>query len=159
LGEIIGVSKPVLAAHGIAVLQAPGYAEGVVTLTTRLLHESGEWIESEAGSPVPKMDPQGVGSAVTYLRRYSLAGLCGITQEDDDGNAASQRREQETPKPTADRPASEKQVKFLENLTGSSTLEEKERDAIRARILRGMTATEASKAIEYIQGKIDGQDS
>jgi hypothetical protein len=59
-----------------------------VHLTTRLLHTSGQWIEDTASSPLPKADPQGVGSATTYLRRYALAAFLCITQEDDDGEAA-----------------------------------------------------------------------
>ena len=93
LPAVIDTSKPVLAAHGIVVLQAPGWDGERCTVTTRFLHESGEWIEGEAASPVAKMDPQGIGSAITYLRRYSLAGMAGIGQEDDDGNAASERRD------------------------------------------------------------------
>jgi hypothetical protein len=52
-----------------------------------LMHDSGEWICSIAGSPISKNNPQGVGDAVTYLRRYSLAAISGLGQEDDDGNS------------------------------------------------------------------------
>ena len=62
--------------------------DGKLHLVTRLLHESGEWIEDTAVCPMPKQDPQGLGSAMTYLRRYSLASICGLYQEDDDGEAA-----------------------------------------------------------------------
>ena len=75
--------------HGLVVIQAPGLRDGWVTLETLIAHESGEWIRSEAGSPMPKADPQGAGSAITYLRRYSLASLFSLPQEDDDGNAGS----------------------------------------------------------------------
>jgi hypothetical protein len=84
------------------VVQGPGWRDGVVTVTTRFLHSSGEWIETEAGAPVAHRfekvdgtvtdkgpDAQTAGSAISYLRRYSLAAMAGITQEDDDGNAAS----------------------------------------------------------------------
>ena len=37
---------------------------------------------------LPEFGPQQVGSAISYTRRYSLAAICGITQQDDDGNAA-----------------------------------------------------------------------
>lgn len=82
-------TKPVLAEHGIVAIQGPGWDGEHCTLTTRFLHESGEWIETVAGTPVSKADPQGIGSAITYLRRYALAAMAGITQEDDDGNSAS----------------------------------------------------------------------
>jgi hypothetical protein len=89
LASVIDTTKPVLSKYGLAVVQMPGFADGLATLDCRLVHESGEWIEGTAGAPLQKNDPQGVGSALTYLRRYSLAALTGITQEDDDGNAAS----------------------------------------------------------------------
>ena len=75
---------------GLTLIQGPGMREGWVTVDTLLAHvESGEWVKSEAGSPMPKADPQGAGSAITYLRRYSLAALFSLPQEDDDGNAGS----------------------------------------------------------------------
>ena len=64
-----------------------------MNLTTRLIHESGEWIEDTASCPLAKQDPQGLGSALTYLRRYSLSAICGLYADDDDGNSASNRVE------------------------------------------------------------------
>lgn len=98
LPEVIDTVGPVLAKHGFSVVQLPGWEDGICTLDTMLLHKSGQWIRGTAGSPIAKQDAQGVGSAVTYLRRYSLAALCRIAQEDDDGNAAAggQRQEQES---------------------------------------------------------------
>lgn len=81
--------KP-LADNGLAVIQLPHTYNGqTVTLTTRLVHESGEWIESSLACHVGKPNAHGVGSVITYLRRYMLASLVGIYQEDDDGNEAS----------------------------------------------------------------------
>jgi hypothetical protein len=92
LASVIDATKATLASHGLVVVQAPGWQDGRVTVTTRIIHTSGEWIEATAEAPAPKADPQGVGSAVTYLRRYSLAAMCGITQEDDDGETATARQ-------------------------------------------------------------------
>jgi len=89
LAEVLNTVRPVLAEHGISIVQAPSYAEGIVSVTMLLMHESGEYVESVASSPIQKDDPQGIGSATTYLRRYALAAMCGVAQEDDDGNAAS----------------------------------------------------------------------
>jgi hypothetical protein len=89
LASVLDTTKPVLAKYGLAVVQMPGFADGCATLDCVIVHESGEWMGGTAGAPLQKNDPQGVGSALTYLRRYSLAALAGITQEDDDGNAAS----------------------------------------------------------------------
>lgn len=93
LPTVIEAVKPALNEHGIVFVQAPEPAQpGFLALTTRLIHESGEWIESTAVTPLPKQDPQGYGSAITYLRRYSLAAAVGLYQDDDDGNAASMSR-------------------------------------------------------------------
>lgn len=62
-------------------------------LVTRLMHSSGQWIEGSVLIEPVKKDPQGVGSATTYLRRYSLAAMVGLVQVDDDGNEASRHPE------------------------------------------------------------------
>lgn len=88
LAEVLNTVRPVFAKHGLAVTQFPSYAEGVVSVETVLTHSSGEWMSGTISAPVSKQDAQGVGSAVTYCRRYSLAAVAGIAQEDDDGNSA-----------------------------------------------------------------------
>lgn len=77
--------------HGIAITQSPMPAEnGCIALDTQLSHASGQWMRSRLMLPVAKQDPQGYGSAITYARRYAIGCMCGIvTEEDDDGNAAS----------------------------------------------------------------------
>lgn len=89
LAEIINTVRPVFSKHGLAVIQSPSYDGGIVSVTTLLTHKSGQWIRDVASAPASKLDAQGIGSATTYLRRYSLAAFAGIAQEDDDGNAAS----------------------------------------------------------------------
>lgn len=98
LGSVIEAVKEPLNKHGIAIVQTLSEGKEGLHLSSRLLHTSGQWIEDTAFSPISKNDPQGVGSAVTYLRRYSLAALLCITQEDDDGNAASGGATQSAPK-------------------------------------------------------------
>lgn len=81
-------------------MQTPSPSDvGMLFLTTRLIHESGEWIEDMATVPLPKNDPQGYGSAMTYARRYALSAITGLYQDDDDGNAAS--LPEKAPKPAA----------------------------------------------------------
>lgn len=92
LAEVLNTVRPVFAKHGLAVTQFPAFADGLASVETVLTHSSGEWMSGTASAPVVKQDPQGVGSALTYLRRYSLAAVAGIAQEDDDGNAASNGR-------------------------------------------------------------------
>ncbi len=94
LGEVWRVVKEAFAPHGLSVIQLPETSptDGTVTLTTTLLHESGEWLSGTMPVRVVKDDPQGVGSGITYARRYALAGLCGVVAEpDDDGEAAMGR--------------------------------------------------------------------
>lgn len=95
LPTVIDAVKPALNDAGIVFLQTPSPSEdGRLHLTTRFIHESGEWIEDTAVTTLSKQDPQGVGSAITYLRRYSLASFIGLYQDDDDGNAASNNHAQ-----------------------------------------------------------------
>lgn len=90
LAEILNTVRPVFSANCIAIVQTPTFESGVASVETMLCHESGEFISSVCSSPVSKQDAQGIGSAITYLRRYSLAAMCGIAQEDDDGQHAVQ---------------------------------------------------------------------
>lgn len=84
-----------LSKYGIALTQwpVPASSPGRVALMTRIAH-GGQWMRSTLECPVTKQDPQGVGSALTYLRRYMLSAVAGIAPEDDDlkdddGNRAS----------------------------------------------------------------------
>jgi len=88
LAEVLNTVRPVFSANGLSFVQMPSFADGVVMVETVLMHESGEWISETASSPITKQDAQGVGSAITYLRRYSLAAFAGVAQEDDDANAS-----------------------------------------------------------------------
>lgn len=63
----------------------------VVSVLTRLAHSSGQWMEDEVSTMLPTGDPQAVGSAITYLRRYALQSVAGVAPEDDDGEAAHSR--------------------------------------------------------------------
>lgn len=76
---------------GLSYVQEATSEGNQVSVTTILLHESGEWIElTPLTLPVAKNDAQAFGSAETYARRYSLSAAFGITSDlDDDGNAAS----------------------------------------------------------------------
>lgn len=78
-----------LASNGLAVIQSPRLKHEsedhwLVELETRLTHASGQWIEDVLSVPVSKLDAQGVGSASTYARRYSLCAFVGVAPDDDD---------------------------------------------------------------------------
>ena len=90
LASVVDAIRPAAAKHGIAFFQDGTLVEtNKILLTTRVIHESGEWIEHEMLMPVAKVDPQGFGSAMTYARRYALQAAFGVAPAEDDGNAAS----------------------------------------------------------------------
>ena len=107
LEEIISAIKPYLAKNGLSFFQSTTTEGENICVTTLILHESGEYIESEPLKlPMGKVTAQGAGSAVTYARRYSLCAALGIAAEDDDdGNAAM-----EQPK------ATDKQLNYIDSL-------------------------------------------
>jgi hypothetical protein len=129
LDTIIDEVRPLLAKHGLSMMQFPGGDGEKFTLRSMLLHESGEWIESEPITMRPvKNDPQGIGSCSTYARRYSLSAMLSLnTGEDDDGNGATNPGNQQPPSTSTPSPnastsqagqssgalASEGQVKML----------------------------------------------
>lgn len=92
LGSVRNACVPVLARNGIALTQIiERDGDNLLTLSTTLLHKSGEWISSEFPLPEKLLEenPQMFGSALSYARRYSLGSICGIaTDHDDDGNMA-----------------------------------------------------------------------
>lgn len=92
LADIQDACLPALQANGFAVLQPLGRDEHGDFVDTVFLHETGWEIRARAYLRMNKDDMQGYGSAVTYARRYGLASLAGITDEDDDGNAAAKAR-------------------------------------------------------------------
>jgi ERF superfamily len=122
LAAIWDACRAPLSKHALSVLQ-PVRAEGAkVTVQTILLHDSGEWISEELTINALAPTPQGVGSAITYGRKYGLASMVGVApDDDDDGEVASQssqssqvprpvRTETTAPRPTPPTPPEQKSV-------------------------------------------------
>ena len=89
LASVMDACLPALNKHGIAVVQPYAEIDGQRAVKTILAHEGGETLESVVPLIIGKQDMQGLGSAMTYARRYGLMGMAGIAPEDDDGNAAA----------------------------------------------------------------------
>lgn len=90
LAEIRDTVTPALSKNGIAVVQGTDATDNGLVVFTRLIHSSGQWIESRF--PIPYDKPQTMGSGITYGRRYTLSAVCNIAaDEDDDGNAANEK--------------------------------------------------------------------
>ncbi len=101
LAEVLNTIRPVFAKHGLSLIQSPAYDGSLAHVTTMLAHAGGGYITTTASCVPAKSDAQGIGSATTYLRRYSAAAVAGIAQEDDDGNAAAHDRKPITDKDRA----------------------------------------------------------
>lgn len=103
LGQLLNLIRPVITKYGLSVSQFPCEASdnASVAVETILMHESGEWISNKFSMKLHRIvtkdgrdvtnAPQAAGSVITYARRYALAAVIGITQEDDD---AQENREQ-----------------------------------------------------------------
>lgn len=113
LNSVMQTCREALLQNGIWLTQLPVPAPvelgaGYIGLVTKLTHaESGQWQSSFIVAPLPKNDPQGMGSALTYCRRYALTAMLGIVTEDDDAEGAradtrqalkSRKREIQQPK-------------------------------------------------------------
>lgn len=175
LDTIIDEIRPILSKHGLSIMQIPSGDGQNVTLKTLLLHESGEWLESDELTMKPvKNDPQAVGSCITYARRYSLAAFLSLnTGEDDDGNGATYGKDKPKPKgnsgQTPSKPqgtggngkASEKQMKMIHakiahisalTKTEKQTIEDTLKGNIGTDNLSEISSQVASKAIEVLMG-------
>ena len=89
MGDTVEAARPLLAEFGLAVIQSPGWKAGHNTLTTRVVHKSGQWFEDTMQLYLAQETPQVHGSAITYARRYAFCAQLGIVADtDDDGQLA-----------------------------------------------------------------------
>ena len=92
LNAYLKAIKDPLFRNGLSIVQSPGMVSNdngdFVKVDTTILHESGHWLSGSASAPLVKKDAQGVGSTISYLRRYSLAAMLNLGATDDDGETA-----------------------------------------------------------------------
>lgn len=155
LAEVLNTVRPVFAEHGLSISQFPSYENGVVSVETILLHSSGQWLSGSISAPISKLDAQSVGSATTYCRRYSLAAVAGIAQEDDDGNnAVGHAPRAQKPAPaviTADQASNLRAAIEVAGLTEAQVCAMGRIDAIES-----LQATRYAGLMEYIQKQAQG---
>lgn len=89
LAAVWDACRTPLSQNKLSVVQLPETTGQVVKVTTILMHESGQWIQSTLTMICKKDGPQDIGSCISYARRYSLSAILGIASEDDDGNKAT----------------------------------------------------------------------
>ena len=111
LAEVISATRPALSANELAILQFTSGSTTEATVTTRLIHSSGQWIESSVSGKPARPEIQAQGGIITYLRRYSMSAILSISQEDDDSEGAMGRGQTKERKPTLK--LSDKQVQSL----------------------------------------------
>ena len=130
LNSVMAACRDALIENGIWLCQYPVPVEqsNSLGLVTKLTHaESGQWQSSLAVVPLPKADPQGMGSAITYARRYALTAMLGMVTEDDDGEGAKNGKKSPTrPKLPVNAPESQKTRQYEPtttlNISGPSHL-------------------------------------
>lgn len=89
LASVVAACLPALNAHGLSVYQPMREVDGKRYVVTIIAHESGETLENPVELLLGKSDMQGLGSAMTYARRYGLMAMAGVAPEDDDGQLAA----------------------------------------------------------------------
>jgi len=166
LSSVWNACRKLLTENGLSVAQTCDEIEGRLIIETTLLHSSGEWISGRLALNPVKNDPQGIGSAITYGRRYSLSAMVGICPEDDDAEAGMGRKKQQSqPKSntsTSNNPASDAQIKAINTLLAKAGITESERHEKVSKILNlkadlasfhDLSKTQASTVIEMLSAE------
>lgn len=93
LSDVWEACRAPLTANGLSIVQLPRSDGQKITVRTKLLHSSGQWIQTDLTATAQQNTPQAVGSVITYLRRYSLAAMVGVAPkgDDDDGESGEGR--------------------------------------------------------------------
>lgn len=150
LANVLQILRPALSAQGVAVLQDTQTAGDHISVSTRLIHASGQWIESEPLALLIEAKKglsaaQCAGSIVTYARRYSLAALCGLSQEDDDAAGAKD----DQPKPAV---ITEAQLSTLRDLCAAANKAETDiAKAMGVAELAALPAVKYQKVVDRLQ--------
>lgn len=139
LAEIRDTVTPALSANGIAVVHGMDTAENGIAVVTRLIHSSGQWVESRF--PIAYDKPQTMGSAITYGRRYNLSAITNIAaDDDDDANAANE-------KPIATKPKLDATASEL-NISGTAGASKAASRSLYERLISEMEKATSTKALE-----------
>ena len=92
IADVLAGVLPTLSKHGLSVVQPTFVDSGVIFIRTRLMHSSGQWIESDYPVGPINGDHQKMGGSLTYSRRYALGSLIGVaSDEDTDGVNATEQ--------------------------------------------------------------------
>jgi hypothetical protein len=150
LASVMDACMPALTLNGIAVTQPVKREDGEIVLYTILHHADSDQTLDDGGLPliVNKRDMQGLGSALTYARRYGLMAMAGIAADDDDGNAAAAAAPPPTPRQKPAEPPTEAIEAARSSLFNADSL-----DVLKA-IFVGLPAS-----VRSLQAVIDAKDA
>lgn len=103
LGSVWDAARPVLSKYGLCVMQTTELVpeRNQIVMVTTLAHTSGQWVKSYLPLNPSKNDSQGIGAAITYLRRYSLSAIVGVVCDDDDDGETAVGRGKNVPQNAA----------------------------------------------------------
>lgn len=159
LDSITQAIKPILHKHGIAYLQTIGGAsQEQMTLTTRVFNTKGQYVEDTAFLPVitgtKNNAAQTLGMSITYMRRYALCAMLGITSDEDvDANveAKPQPPKQSAPPKKQVNSADVEKIKTLldaKHPNGTPVFSEDEKNRSRAAFANGRALSEIIKELQ-----------
>lgn len=143
LAQIIELSREPLATNGLAVAQYCTAIDGQSYLVTQMIHSSGQWLRGyyplEKAGMRAVNDAQQMGAAMTYARRYNLAAILGVAQEDDDAASLGGQRQQPRNNPPQSAPPQSKQP--LDTLEGQTL------NAVAQWLAEGMTVEHVAERL------------
>ena len=143
LAQIIELSREPLATNGLAVAQYCTAIDGQSYLVTQMIHSSGQWLRGyyplEKAGMRAVNDAQQMGAAMTYARRYNLAAMLGVAQEDDDAASLGGQRQQPRNNPPQSAPPQSKQP--LDTLEGQTL------NAVAQWLAEGMTVEHVAERL------------
>lgn len=166
LENVVEAITTIAPKHGLSFIQYPVNQENKVGVITVLMHSSGEFIETEPIYAQPgKNDAQATGSVITYLKRYSLSAVFGITSDEDDDGERAMGRTQQSQQTNRTQPNKSKQVldALIKEIGEKTAIISKNTDVDQAQVYisaaahlgikkstKELTTQEASKVIEYL---------
>lgn len=153
LPDVIEAYRKPFSDNGLSIVQSVSTAERGVSITTMLLHASGQWIKDMLYMPVVDNRPQAVGSAITYGRRYAVAAMVGVAPDEDDDGHAAQGTSAKPPEDGSgddfyDPTIYRHKKKLMDKLKGTSV--SKELWGSVSEVMKGKTSDYFNKAVESV---------
>lgn len=147
LSDLLDIVKPTFASYGLAVLQIPSTEDGRISISAQVIHHSGHIFHlGSVGIKSEGLTLQALGSAMSYLKRYQLATLCGVAADleegEDDGNSVTKQQKAYAhgkPQAPAAQPAAKSSAPWFDWLT----TEAEQQTALGILIRKGWLAPDA----------------